>query len=170
MTCPKSWRLFLGFLVFWDLFYFILFIYFWLCHGACGIFIPWPGIESVPPALGVQSLRTLFGLRKGQPDFYTSVEEMSLIAALWLWKMPHTSLQMMLCRALHKLLKVCVGRRFLRPHAQPSWDCPLLRFPKLQLLVLIFSPLCDLSPKIQSPERAASDFIRLYGSADPKLP
>ena len=35
------------------------FLFFWgggLCHTACGILVPWPGIEPVPPALEVQSL------------------------------------------------------------------------------------------------------------------
>ena len=35
---------------------FILFIYFWPCHAACGILVLRPGIESMPPAVGVWSL------------------------------------------------------------------------------------------------------------------
>ena len=29
---------------------------FWLCHSACGILVPWPGIEPMPPAMEVWSL------------------------------------------------------------------------------------------------------------------
>ena len=41
------------FLVFW-VFFFNLF--FWPHRVACGILVPRPGIEAVPPALGAQSL------------------------------------------------------------------------------------------------------------------
>ena len=30
---------------------FILFIYFWLCHTACRILVPWPGIKPMPPTM-----------------------------------------------------------------------------------------------------------------------
>ena len=30
--------------------------FFWPCQAACGILVPQPGIEPVPPALGAQSL------------------------------------------------------------------------------------------------------------------
>ena len=33
-----------------------LFVCFWLCHTACGILVPQPGIEPKPSALKVQSL------------------------------------------------------------------------------------------------------------------
>ena len=33
-----------------------LFFYFWLHHAACGILIPRPGIEPMPPAVEVRSL------------------------------------------------------------------------------------------------------------------
>ena len=29
--------------------------FFWLHHMACGVLVPWPGIESTLPALEVQS-------------------------------------------------------------------------------------------------------------------
>ena len=29
---------------------------FWLCHMTCGILFPWPGLESMPPAVEAQSL------------------------------------------------------------------------------------------------------------------
>ena len=29
---------------------------FWLCHVACGIFVPLPGIEPAPPAVEARSL------------------------------------------------------------------------------------------------------------------
>ena len=61
--------------------------------------------------------KTLFGLNRGQSDFCRPVGEMLLITATWLWKMPHVRLQMILCRALQRLLKVCVGKRTLRPNA-----------------------------------------------------
>ena len=32
------------------------FFFFWSSHGVCGILVPWPGIEPVPPAVEVQSL------------------------------------------------------------------------------------------------------------------
>ena len=32
---------------------------FWLPHVACGILVPWPGIEPMPPALEAQSLNHL---------------------------------------------------------------------------------------------------------------
>ena len=35
-------------------FYFVLF--FWPCCVACGILVPWPGIEPVPPALEAEGL------------------------------------------------------------------------------------------------------------------
>ena len=36
------------------------FFFFFFCHTvvACGILVPWPGIESMPPALEVQALTT----------------------------------------------------------------------------------------------------------------
>ena len=34
-------------------------VVFWLCHMACGILVPWPGIELVAPAVEVQSLNPL---------------------------------------------------------------------------------------------------------------
>ena len=38
-------------------FYFIyLFLFFWSCHAACGILVPWPGIKPVPHAVEEQSL------------------------------------------------------------------------------------------------------------------
>ena len=33
-----------------------LFIYFWLCHGACRILVPQPGIEPMAPAVEAWSL------------------------------------------------------------------------------------------------------------------
>ena len=36
--------------------HFILLLLFWLCRTACGILVPRPGIEPVPPAVEVQSL------------------------------------------------------------------------------------------------------------------
>ena len=30
--------------------YIRLFSYFWLCHVACGMLVPWPGVEPMPPA------------------------------------------------------------------------------------------------------------------------
>ena len=36
--------------------FFFFFLTFWLCSGACGILVPWPGIKPVPPAVEVQSL------------------------------------------------------------------------------------------------------------------
>ena len=32
------------------------FFFFWPCCAACGIIIPWPGIEPMPPAMAMQSL------------------------------------------------------------------------------------------------------------------
>jgi len=32
-----------------------LFIYFWLWHAVCGILVPQPGIEPMPPAMTAQS-------------------------------------------------------------------------------------------------------------------
>lgn len=72
-------------------------------------------------------------------------------------------------RALHRLLEFCTGK-WSQPYALLSLDWPLLSFPERQVLVLTFSPQCDLFPKIQSPKRAASDFIRLPGPANQKLP
>ena len=39
-------------------FYFLFFFFFlfWLCHVACGILVPWPETEPVPPAVEVHSL------------------------------------------------------------------------------------------------------------------
>ena len=34
-------------------------IFYWLCHMACGILVPWPGIELVAPVVDVQSLNPL---------------------------------------------------------------------------------------------------------------
>ena len=39
--------------------FFIIFIYlFWLCHKACEILVPQPGIKPIPPALEAQILTT----------------------------------------------------------------------------------------------------------------
>ena len=40
----------------WNIFQFISVFFFWPCCAACGIFIPWPGIEPMPPAVATQSL------------------------------------------------------------------------------------------------------------------
>ena len=34
----------------------VLFFFFWLCPVACGTFVPQPGIEPIPPAVGAQNL------------------------------------------------------------------------------------------------------------------
>ena len=34
---------------------FLLFSFFWLCHPACRILVPWPGIEPVPVAVETQN-------------------------------------------------------------------------------------------------------------------
>ena len=47
-TNGKLVRFYFGFLPFCLLF--------WLYHVACGIFIPLPGIEPIPPAMEVRSL------------------------------------------------------------------------------------------------------------------
>ena len=39
------------------------FFFFWLCHAACGILVPWPGIEPTAPRLGTQ-----------RPNYRTSKE------------------------------------------------------------------------------------------------
>ena len=36
--------------------FFSFFFFFWLCHVACGILVPQPGIEPMPPAVEEQSL------------------------------------------------------------------------------------------------------------------
>ena len=38
------------------LFHLLFFFSFWLCHVACEILVPQPGIEPEPPALEVQNL------------------------------------------------------------------------------------------------------------------
>ena len=48
------------------------------------------------------------------------------------------------------------------PGAMLSLDCPFLRVPALQLLVLIFNPSCDFPPKIQALKKAASDFCVFF--------
>ena len=40
---------------FLSVFYFLIFFLFWPCHVACGILVPWPGIEPGPPAVEVWS-------------------------------------------------------------------------------------------------------------------
>ena len=48
----SSFKCFLNFLLF-------LFVYlFWLCHKACEILVPQPGIKPIPPALEAQILTT----------------------------------------------------------------------------------------------------------------
>ena len=37
------------------IFHFYLFIYFWPCSAACGILVPWPGIEPAPSAVKARS-------------------------------------------------------------------------------------------------------------------
>ena len=63
LSC-SLWKLFYFFLVlFYRSSYWVISIYvsssllfFWPCHTACGILVPWPGIRSVPPALELLSL------------------------------------------------------------------------------------------------------------------
>ena len=44
---------------------------FWMFHVTCGILVPWPGIEPVPPVLGAQSLKTTGPPGKSQStDFW----------------------------------------------------------------------------------------------------
>ena len=42
-----------GFLEFWNI---LCLFFFWPCHAACGILLPQPGVEPVPPAVEAQSL------------------------------------------------------------------------------------------------------------------
>ena len=51
---PFSFSLF-KFYFFYQFFSWIIFI-FWLCRAACGILIPWPGIEPMPPTMDTQDL------------------------------------------------------------------------------------------------------------------
>ena len=44
---------------------------FWPCHAACGILVPWPGMEPAPPALEGQSLKH-WTPREVPASFYSS--------------------------------------------------------------------------------------------------
>ena len=45
---------------------------FWPCHAACGILVPWPGIEPRPPASGAQSLDHWTASKVPSPFFLTA--------------------------------------------------------------------------------------------------
>ena len=46
---------------------------FWLCHPACGILVPWPGIEPMHPAMEVWSLN--HWTARESPSFFSEAEE-----------------------------------------------------------------------------------------------
>ena len=48
LNCPSDWLLFF-FLMF------VIYLFIWPCRRACGILVPWPGIEPVPSAVKAQS-------------------------------------------------------------------------------------------------------------------
>ena len=88
----------------------------WFSPAIGGLYLL-PQVTLCEPYVLSTISKTLFGLNRGQSDFCRPVGEMLLITATWLWKMPHVRLQIILCRALQRLLKVCVGKRTLRPNA-----------------------------------------------------
>ena len=50
------------------------FFFFWPCHAACGILIPWPGIKLTPPAAEARSLKH-WTARKVPENYKTLMKE-----------------------------------------------------------------------------------------------
>ena len=58
LVFSNNFILFLFIFLFCKFFPAFLFIYFWPCHEVCGILVPQPGIEPVPPVVEAQSVTT----------------------------------------------------------------------------------------------------------------
>ena len=77
------------------------FLFIWLCHVACGILFPWPGIEPVPPTVGVWSPNNLttrevphctfrdkiIRVWRAQATYSEINEAVSETLRKWLWSM-----------------------------------------------------------------------------------
>ena len=55
------------------MFYFYLFIFLWPHSVACGISVPWPGIEATLPAVEVRSLSHRTAREVPRTDVYSSI-------------------------------------------------------------------------------------------------
>ena len=83
-------------------------LFVWLHHAACRVLVPRSGIESMPPALGVQSL-----------NHWTARE----VPLLQFWKMRNTRTHLGLCYILPKWKAIVMSLTQVNFGLKPCFKC-----------------------------------------------
>ena len=123
---------------------------FWLCHRACGILVPWPGVKPIPPEVDMQSLKPLAHLRSPTTLLIMATLQTAWREVVWICSFPSiTALAILSLLSLRVNFRI--GRSFAAAHPhgaergagcglpgcwEPAWDLCL------RVLPLKISPVC----------------------------